>query len=367
MSAIAFDSARYDKLRKTYDAWWKNELDRSLASIITTGHETALKDPGTPQITPDTSWDLSLTPQMFIDAYDYDFSRMRFHGDCFPRLNTSRFGPGVLAAFLGCKPVPGSNTVWFLPKEKNVPLEQLHFEYDRNSPHLRRILDVIECGMERWKGDVIIGMPDLGGILDVLASFRDTENLLYDLYDEPDEVIRCIKEIQQAWFDCFDHINSYLSPCAKGYSDWFGLYYDAPGYVLQSDFCYMISPDMFRQFVGWELADSASRMKHAIYHMDGVGQIPHLDQLLAIDGIAAIQFGPGSGPREFDNFDDEVLLPTLRTGKKLVHRLQNSDGTPLPVLKDYMHQAYFHPKGFHKDDINAIKAYAEMYNIPVEL
>jgi len=363
MSEIHFDSVRYEKLRRTYDAWWKNELERPLASIITTGHPTAVKPTDVPLLSFMTAWDKSITPQMLTDAYTYHFSQMRFHGDCFPQLNTSRYGPGVLAAFLGCEPIPSEATTWFLPKQKNIPIEQLHFEYNRESPYLRRILDFIECGMERWKGDVTLCMPDLGGVLDVLASFRDTENLLYDLYDNPDEVKRCVKEIQKAWLDCFAHVNTYLAPHAQGYSDWFGLYYDEPGYILQSDFCYMISPDMFREFVGWELESTGNSMKHAIYHLDGVGEIRHLEQLLQIDSIAAIQFGPGAGPYENEYFDEEVLLPTLRAGRKLVCRIQNPDGSPLSSVKDHLPQLYFAPQWFHKDDRTAIDAYADMWNI----
>lgn len=366
MSNVCYDAARYAQLRKTYNAWWNNELDRPIVSIITKGHPTTVKPTDTPLLAFHTAWDPQITPQMFIDAYDYDFSISKFHGDCFPRLNTSRFGAGVLAAFLGCEPIPSPETTWFLPRRKDIPLDQLHFEYDKESPWLRRILDFIECGMERWKGDVVICMPDLGGVLDVLASFRSAQDLLLDLYDDPDEVKRCIKEIQSAWFECFEHINSYLKPGAQGYSDWFGLYYDEPGYILQSDFSYMISPDMFREFVGWDLADSGSRMKHTVYHMDGVGQIPHLDQLTAIDSIDAIQFVPGIGSHENDNFD-HVFSAILKSGKKLVSRSQKQDGSPFDAVKNHLGQLYFQPRTYALDNLDAARAYAEMYNIPLDL
>jgi hypothetical protein len=45
-------------------------------------------------------------------------------------------------------------------------------------------------GRERFQGVVQIGMPDLGGNLDILASFRPNEKLLLDLVDEPEEVKR---------------------------------------------------------------------------------------------------------------------------------------------------------------------------------
>ena len=43
----------------------------------------------------------------------------------------------------------------------------------------------------------LLGGIDLGGIMDVLQSFRGAENLLMDLYDAPEEVLRCVGELQQ--------------------------------------------------------------------------------------------------------------------------------------------------------------------------
>ena len=40
-------------------------------------------------------------------------------------------------------------------------------------------------------GSYITGISDLGGNLDILASLRNTQELLTDLYDNPDMVIFC--------------------------------------------------------------------------------------------------------------------------------------------------------------------------------
>lgn len=51
-----------------------------------------------------------------------------------------------------------------------------------------------------------MGMTDLGGVLDILASFLTTDQLLYDLYDEPEEVQRLVWEISDLWSQFYSEI-----------------------------------------------------------------------------------------------------------------------------------------------------------------
>ena len=266
---------------------------------------------------------------------------------------------------MGCMPVGTNQTVWFQPPRENIPIKELHFEYDPDNPCLRRVLNVYEAAMEKWHGSVIVGMVDMGGVLDILSSFRGAENLLMDLYDEPDEVLRCVGEIQELWFRYYDLINSMMAPEAEGYSQWFNLYGEKPGYILQSDFSYMIGPDMFDTFTAPELASSAERMNNAVYHMDGIGQIPHLDSLLAIDGIKGIQWVPGDGEPSTRNWD-ELLAKILASGKKLISWAQNPDGTPIKLAED-PGQLYFNDRHYSVQDGEAAKRYGALYGIEVNL
>jgi len=361
-TGIRFSDEQYEQLRKTYRKWWAGELKRPIVPIITGGYESSIAPTKAPLLKFPTAWDFSIDPRQFIEAHTYELSRQKFHGEAFPIFYTQRFGAGVMAAFLGCKPTPAENTIWFLP-EKETPIEELHFEYEENNVYLRRVINTLEAAMEVWHGQVVVGMPDLGGIMDVLASFRGSENLLFDLYDNPDEVLRCVKKLQQLWFVYYDKFNDILRPEAQGYSQWFNVYGEEPGYMLQSDFSYMISPDMFRQFVGWELASTADRMTKAIYHMDGVGEIPHLDQLLAIDGIWGIQWQPGEGTASLQNWD-ELLSRILASGKKLLSWNQKPDGSPIDIADPG--QLFYGTRGFWRDRWDEAKKYGAMYGIDVD-
>jgi len=361
---IHYGPERYAELRNTYRRWWDGTLDRPIVSVVTYGHESPL-DPGRyPALTFETAWDLSIAPEEFVEQQNAALSAIRFHGDAFPLAAPTPFGAGALAALLGCKPISSRHTVWFLPNEKDIPIKDLHFEYTEDTLAFRRIMRYYEAAVEKWQGRVVINMFDLGGVMDVLASFRGTENLLMDLYDAPEEVLRCVKEIQELWFRYFKRFNDVISPAAPGYSHWYGIYGEEPGYILQSDFCYMISPEMFAEFVGPELASSAARLYNAVYHMDGIGQIPHLDMLLAIDGIKGYQWQPGEGEAMKKNWD-HLNLKILNAGKKLISLIPDEAGDLPAIYQPYLKQLLLPTRNFHADDIERAKAYAAKYGVQI--
>ena len=71
----------------------------------------------------------------------------------------------------------------------------------------------------------------------------------------------------------------------------------SPGktYPLQNDFSCMVSADMYEKFFLQDVYDAAGWLDHAIYHLDGPGAVKHLDLLLDVPKLRAIQWTPGDG------------------------------------------------------------------------
>ncbi|MDA0746552.1 MAG: hypothetical protein O2954_08525 [bacterium] len=86
--------------------------------------------------------------------------------------------------------------------------------------------------------------------------------------------------------------------------------------MLQCDFCYMIGPEMFDEFVKPELAASCRRLTNPFYHLDGPGQLPHLDSLLEIEELKGVQWIPGTGNPDF-RFWPEVYRKIRKAGKRI--------------------------------------------------
>ena len=221
----------------------------------------------------------------------------------------------MAAAFLGADIQNTPHSSWFVPREMKEPRD-LRLAYQPQNPWLERVKALCRLSMERWQGQVQVGMTDLGGNLDIVSSFRPSETLLLDLYDQPAEVNRLTWEAHEQWWRYFAEINAVLQPINPGYTAWTPIFSQTPYYMLQCDFCYMIGPQMFDEFVKPELVASCRKLAHAFYHLDGVGQLPHLDSLLAIKELKGVQWIPGDGKPDMRHWPD--VYRRIRKAGKLV-------------------------------------------------
>jgi 5-methyltetrahydrofolate--homocysteine methyltransferase len=86
----------------------------------------------------------------------------------------------------------------------------------------------------------------------------------------------------------------------------------------------MISPRMFERFVLPDLIACCDHLDHGFYHLDGKGEIPHLDMLLAIPRLRGIQWIPGDGQPTPDRW--LPLLKRIRDGGKLCQVFVRPEG-----------------------------------------
>jgi 5-methyltetrahydrofolate--homocysteine methyltransferase len=311
---LHFTPKDWERVERDWTAWWAGELDRPMVVIgnLEFGGVVTVLEVG--------AWEdgahgtaLGMPAVRVLDFYQGWLENARFYGDSFPRW-WPNFGPGIVAGFLGSQvnSVPG--TVWFSPSER-LPIEALRASYDPDNVWWRWVRELTRAAVERWGDAVLVAHTDLGGNLDILASLRDTQQLLFDLYDTPDEVSRLIGEITRQWLRYYQELFDIIKLAGRGTTAWAPMWSPGRYYMLQSDFCYMISPAMFERFVLPDLAACCDALDHAFYHLDGKGQIPHLDMLLALERLRGIQWIPGDGqppPEEW-----LPLLKRIRDGGKL--------------------------------------------------
>ncbi len=290
---IDFDNERWDKVRQASRHWWAGELDRPLVQMRVHGRDPGRPESDLPMHSFTCFYSLATSAEAIVDRWDYDLASTEYLGDAFPCI-WPNFGPGVIAALMGAELRNGEHTAWFLPR-KQQEISDIHFEYDPDNVWLNRLKDLYRAALERWQGQVQLSTTDLGGNLDILSTFRPAEQLLLDLYDSPDHVKRLTWEAHEMWFKYFEEYHQMIQPTNPGYTAWTPIFSEAPYYMLQCDFCYMISPDMFDEFVKPELASACKRLTNPFYHLDGPGQLPHLDSLLEIQELKGVQWVPGDG------------------------------------------------------------------------
>lgn len=86
---------------------------------------------------------------------------------------------------------------------------------------------------------------------------------------------------------------------------------------LQCDLSVMISPEMFNRFVMPELEELCDFLDYPVYHFDGQEQIRHLDSLLSIKNLKAIQWTHVVGQPQTSTFIPQ-LQKIQKAGKNLV-------------------------------------------------
>ncbi len=307
-----FTAADWERIRRDWSAWWTGELDRPLVHVVT-------YDPGVTGGASDghlTRFPLEMPAGQVLDQCEPLLAATHYHGDAFPHW-WPNLGAGIMAGFLGSGVHYASETgtTWFAPLDGLDSLADLDLRYDPSTPWWRRVQDLTRAAVARWGGRVVIGHTDLGGNLDILAALRGTERLLLDLVDAPGEIERLTRTITDLWLRYYAELRDLIAPAQAGFSYWAGFWSPGTGYMLQSDFCYMISPRMFRRYVLPDLAACCAALDYAFYHMDGKGQLAHLDMLLGIERLRGIQWQPGAGQPLGSEWPD--VLRRIRDGGKL--------------------------------------------------
>ena len=243
----------------------------------------------------------------------YQLSRSSFKADILPVANT-HLGPGSLAAILGAELEGGEDTIWIHPRAEQSDAIVL----DENNRWWRTHLDLIRACKRRAQGRYFVGCPDLIEGLDTLAALRGTQPVLLDMMDRPAELALQVQAINDIWFQVFERIYGEINEGGEMAFCYFSIW--GPGRVakLQSDISGMISTRNFRRFVQPFIREQCQRLDYALYHLDGVAAMRHLDALLEIEDLDAIQWTPGTGQPQGGDPCWYDLYKRIRAGGKAI-------------------------------------------------
>ncbi len=330
--SLHFPEAAWETIRRTWSAWWAGELDRPLIVLecIEPDNNTTLHYSSTYL----GNYSTDLTAEELLELFIPRLQATHYLGDAFPRF-WPNFGPGILAAFAGASVHIAQDTTWFSSLDSEDILD-LHIDLQAENPWWRRVKAVTQAAVELWRHQLSIGITDLGGNLDVLAHLRGTQQLLLDLVDNPGEVDRLVGETNRLWLHCYDELSE-LTVLGHGSTCWGPCWSPGSGYLLQSDFSYMISPGMFKRYVLPDIAACCAALEYPFYHLDGRGHLPHLELLLNVERLRGIQWVPGDGQPQAEHWiplirrilESGKLCQVYTTGEGALSILREMDGKGL--------------------------------------
>ena len=238
----------------------------------------------------------------------YELSRRAFRADTLPMADIN-LGPGSLALYLGSEPGFTPETIWFshVFKETDTPESLPPLRFDPENRWWKMTETQLRQCRELAADFYMVGCPDLVEGLDILATLREPQTLLVDMIERPEWVESKLAELNRIWFEVYDRIYDLIKLPDDSSAFW-AFYVWGPGRTakVQCDLAAMISPDMFARFAVPSLAAQCERLDYSMYHLDGTQAVCHLDHLLGIEALDAIEWTPQSGiesggsPRWYD-------------------------------------------------------------------
>jgi corrinoid protein of di/trimethylamine methyltransferase len=233
-------------------------------------------------------------PQWRAEYLDWYVAHSSLMADMLPVANT-QLGPGSLAAILGGVFEGGEDTIWIHPRPVVDGSSVDDIVFDPNHPNWLLHKDLLRACKQKAQGHYYVGMPDLMEGLDVLAAIKGTDKVLLDTVMQPEVLEHQMQQINDIYFRVFDELYDIIREGDEMAFCYFSSW--APGKMskLQSDISTMISIDDYRRFVQPFIREQCQKIDYTLYHLDGVGAMHHLDALLEIKELNAIQWTPGVG------------------------------------------------------------------------
>ncbi|MDE6274578.1 MAG: hypothetical protein K2L87_05985 [Clostridiales bacterium] len=313
---------KIESTKEVFESFWRREeVERCLISVTAPRKGTQWLPPE--NVSLETKW---LDVDYRIDRFKKEAETIYYGGETIP-VFFPNLGPGVLAEFMGSPYELAKETVWFETKPMISDYEgrkKLALRYDTK---LRSVMQ--ELRKKCAKEGIFVTTTDLGGGLDIAASLRGTENLLMDMAFEPEEVRRLLEEIDECWVKTIEEIFTEDAQNQVGYSSWLPLWSSERFYPLQSDLSVNISTDMYEDLVLPELHRQSAPLGRVLYHLDGPGEIRHLDALLSLDRLDAIECVPLPDGRGYLDVDNPMWMDVYHriqaAGKGLIIRMVAPD------------------------------------------
>ena len=252
-----------------------------------------------------------------VQRYHFFCRQHKFLAESFPNLSID-FGPGSLAAYLGCNLHFSADTVWTEPCWEALE-EEAGLRFDPDNYWFQKHIELARQCAELAGNDFCIAIPDIMENMDALISLRGTMDLLMDLIDDPQLVETALEKLDALYYTYYDRFYDLVKD-EEGGSAYTVFQIWGPGKTvkLQCDISAMISPDCFRRFAVPYLRSQAQKADCVLYHLDGTDAIRHLDAVLEIDEIDALQWTSGdNGPDGTYPQWDEIYEKALRAGKSI--------------------------------------------------
>jgi len=283
----------WEQSRKRFEAFWHQEIVDRCCIAVTSPRRGMER----------TYWNLKSLPRLYgwadpeaiVRRSVAQFEVTRYGGESFPGIWLNLGPSGHAGFFKGIQFHANEDTVWFTPTLSEDDYGSL--EFDSSATLYTLTMSMARYFVGQAKGEYFISMPDTSGNLDALAHLRGNDGLLMDMAVEHEGISQALVTLQSVWERIIRDVYTIVHNNNDGGSMIYWLKSWAPGLhsQMQGDISVMISPDLYKKLIVPELLAQADFLEYPLYHLDGAEQIRHLDHLLGVEKIKAIQWTSVAG------------------------------------------------------------------------
>ncbi|MFI3238139.1 MAG: hypothetical protein R3Y47_08990 [Lachnospiraceae bacterium] len=354
-----------DMILKRFDAWWENKsIGRPMMRIV-----GKLEEP--------------LGPLEEMPAFvSYEDEVMNFERKLIRMRNTMKthkcyaeafqqmpfyMGAGSLAAYMGSRPGFNKDTIWFHPCLEDAS-NLKGIVLDENKWYQQQLQDMKKARDIGLAEGFLLTYPDMIENLDVYSSLRGAQDSCFDVLDEPDILKEAIYEIDNAYIKAYTEFGEAMKRPDDLMSYTFALISTKKVAKVQCDFSAMLSESQFVEFVLPSLKRQTDFLDHALYHLDGKDAVRHLEYLLEIDKISAIQWEGGAGRPHSGSEEYYPIYDRIKAGNRALNVFLNFGTLPDWIrtadrmIERYGNQGiYFNFKDMTQREAEYIMEYAQKH------
>ena len=228
-----------------------------------------------------------------LEKFERGMEGNPFLGETFPAY-WPNLGPNAYPNMLGCGVEYGDVTTWAGHGLKSCrELDKIRFS--RENETFKKLEELTRAALDRCGDRYIVGYTDIHPGFDCADAFRGTQELFLDLYDDPEGVKELVAKCSADFEFVFGYFNGILREHGHPSNTWINIPSFDLFHIPGPDLSAMLSNSQFREFILPVLKNEVRAASRVIFHMDGRGVAGHIDDILEVPGINAVQWVQGVG------------------------------------------------------------------------
>lgn len=279
-----------DLSMRRWEAWWVGEIVDRPPVTLSLRPERPWSLPTKRHASVREAW---LDVEFRVEQFAAVAEQQEWFADGLPIL-IPNLGPEVLASVFGAEIEYSEESGWSVPRYASCR-EIVGREPYWGSPYWSAVERMISLSLEAGAGKWITGYTDMHTNADLLAALRDPQELCMECLDDPDAVREACEWVTPIALEAYERQVAPILAAGQPVTTWLPAPAWGRQFVPNCDFNALIGPELFRELVLPSIHRETAAMDRNVFHLDGPSALPHLESVLEIPNLHALQWVYGAG------------------------------------------------------------------------